>query len=268
MANVGWLRLPSLPAGITGPFTRQLADRTGIAIAWGLGIGLYGALIVASAEAFSDMIANLPQIGALIETIYPGLDLTQPSAVLQLTFFSFGSFIIGLAGASFLAGWATDEGRRRLEVVLSTPRSRASWAARSGLGVIAAIGVVTVVIALIIWIATAIQGGNVVDPVVGIGILGLAAAGFAGVGLAVGGLVRTSLAAGVTGALVVATLLLDTLGAALKLPQWALDLSIYKHLGQPMAGIIDPVGVIVAALMAIGGLVVCTIGLTRRDIGR
>ena len=27
-ANVGWLRLPSLPAGIAGPFTRQLADRS------------------------------------------------------------------------------------------------------------------------------------------------------------------------------------------------------------------------------------------------
>ena len=268
MANVGWLRLPSLPAGITGPFTRQLADRTGIALAWGLGIGLYGVLIVASAEAFSDMITNLPQIAALIEAIYPGLDLTQPSAVLQLTFFGFGSFIIGLAGASFLAGWASDEGRRRLEVVLSTPRSRASWAMRSGLGVMGAIGVVTVVIAVIIGIATATQGGDVVDPVVGIGILGLAAAGFTGVGLAVGGVVRSSLAAGVTGVLIVATLLLDTLGAALKLPEWVLDLSLYQHLGQPMAGIIDPVGVVVAALMAIGGLVVCTVGLTRRDIGR
>jgi len=268
MANVGWLRPPSLPAGIAGPFTRQLADRTSIALAWGLGIGLYGALIVASADAFSQMIANLPQIAALIDAIYPGLDLTQPSAVLQLTFFSFGSFIIGLAGASFLAGWASDEGRRRLEVVLSTPVSRASWTMRSGLGVMGAIGIVTLVIALIIGIAVAGQGGDIVDPVVGIGILGLAAAGFAGVGLAVGGLVRSSLAAGVTGVLIVATLLLDTLGAALKLPQWVLDLSLYKHLGQPMAGIFDPVGLAVAAIMAIGGLAVCTWGLTRRDIGR
>ena len=268
MANVGWLRLPSLPAGITGPFTRQLADRTGIAIAWGLGIGLYGAIIVASAQAFSDMIGSLPQIAALIKTIYPGLDLTQPSAVLQLTFFGFGSFIIGLSGATFLAGWASDEGRRRLEVVLSTPRSRASYAMRSGLGVMGAIGVVTLVIAMLIGLAVVTQGGDVVDPVIGIGILGLAAAAFAGVGLAVGGLVRSSLAAGVTGVLIVATLLLDTLGAALKLPQWALDLSLYKHLGQPMAGIYDPVGLVAATVMAVGGLLVLTWGLTRRDIGR
>ena len=86
--------------------------------------------------------------------------------------------------------------------------------------------------------------------------------------LAVGGLVRSSLAAGVTGVLIIATLLIDTLGAALKLPQWVLDLSLYKHLGQPMAGIFDPVGIVVATVMVVGGLALCAIGFTRRDIGR
>jgi len=214
------------------------------------------------------MISSLPQLTAIIEAVYPGLDLTQPSALLQLTFFSFGSFILGLAGASFLAGWAGDEGRRRLEVVLSAPVSRVSWAVRSGLGVLAAIGVVTVVIAALIGVAIASQGGDVVTPMVGIGILGLAAAAFASVGLAAGGLFRSSWAAGVTAFLVITTLLIDTLGAALKLPQIILDLSLYKHLGQPIAGIVDPVGVVAAGVMVIGGVAICAVGLTRRDIGR
>jgi ABC-2 type transport system permease protein len=268
VANVGWLRLPSLPAGIAGPFSRQLADRAGVAIGWGLGIGLYGVLIVASADAFSDMIGTLPQIAALINAVYPGLDLTQPSAVLQLTFFGFGSFIFGLAGAGFLAGWASDEGRRRLEVVLSTPRSRASWTVRSALGALAAVGIVTIIVAAFIGVSVAVQGGDVVPPVAGIAVLGLAAAGFSGIGLAVGGLVRSSLAAGVTAVLVIATMLLDTLGAALKLPDWVLDLSLYRHLGKPMAGLFDPVGIVVAAIMVVGGVAVCAFGLTRRDIGR
>jgi len=266
--NVGWLRPPSLPAGISGPFSRQLADRFGIALAWGVGIGAYGILIVASADAFGKMISSLPQLTAVIEAVYPGLDLTQPSALLQLTFFSFGSFILGLAGASFLAGWAGDEGRRRLEVVLSTPRSRASWAVRSGLGVLAAIAVVTVVIAVLIGVAIGSQGGDVATPVIGVGILGLAASAFASAGLAAGGLFRLSWAAGVTAFLVIATLLIDTLGAALKLPEVILDLSLYKHLGQPIAGIFDPVGIVVAVAMVVGGVAVCTFGLTRRDIGR
>jgi ABC-2 type transport system permease protein len=267
-ATVGWLRLPSLPAGIAGPFSRQLADRFGIALAWGVGIGAYGILIVASADAFGKMIASVPTLQAVIEAVYPGLDLTQPSALLQLTFFSFGSFILGLAGASFLAGWAGDEGRRRLEVVLSTPRSRASWAVRSGLGVLAAIGVVTVTIAVLIGIAIGSQGRDVVTPVVGVGILGLASAAFASVGLAAGGLFRLSWAAGVTAFLVIATLLIDTLGAALKLPDVILELSLYKHLGQPIAGVFDPFGIVVAVVMVVGGVAICAFGLTRRDIGK
>jgi ABC-2 type transport system permease protein len=268
MANVGWLRLPSLPAGTGGPFRRQLADRAGVAIAWGLGIGIYGLLVAASAKAFADSIGSLPQIVAIINAIYPGVDLRQPSGVLQLTFFGFGSFVFGLAGASFLAGWASDEGRRRLDVVLSTARSRASWAARSGLGVLAAIGVVTAIVAVFIAIGVTAQGGDVASPVAGIGALGLSAAAFAGVGLAVGGLVRASLAAGVAAFLVIATFLIDTLGAALKLPDPILQLSLYKHLEQPMAGVFDPVGIVAATAMILGGVAVCAFGMTRRDIGR
>ena len=53
----------------------------------------------------------------------------------------------GLAGATFLAAWASDENDRRLDVVLSTPVSRARWAIKSGLGVMAGIGVFVVVLA-------------------------------------------------------------------------------------------------------------------------
>jgi polyether ionophore transport system permease protein len=225
-------------------------------------------LVVGSAEAFSKLIDSLPQIAALLRSVYPDLDLHQPSGLLQLTFFSFGSFVLGLAGASFLAGWASDEGRRRLEFVLSTSRSRASWAFLSASGVLAAIALMCAVVAVFTAAAVASQGGDVWPPVVGIAVLGLAVAAFTGVGLAAGGLVRTSLAVGVTGFLVIATMLLDTLGAALKLPDWVLDLSLYRHLGQPMAGVIEPFGVAVAAVMAIGGLILCTLGLRRRDIGR
>jgi len=223
---------------------------------------------VGSAEAFSKLIDTLPQIESLLRSIYPDLDLHQPSGLLQLTFFGFGSFVLGLAGASFLAGWASDEGRRRLEVVLSTPRSRGSWTFLSSLGVFAAIGLMCAVVAAFTAAAVASQGGDVGPPVVGIAVLALAVAAFTGVGLAVGGLVRTSLAAGVTGFLVIATMLLDTLGAALKLPDWVLDLSLYRHFGQPMAGVVEPFGVAVATVMAVGGLILCTVGLRRRDIGR
>ncbi len=263
-----WLRLPSLPAGVGGPFTRQLADRAATAMAWGVGIGIYATLIVASAQAFAESIASIPQIAALIRIIYPDVDISQPSGVLQLAFFNFGSLLMGLAGASFVAAWSGDETGGRLAVVMSAPQSRIGWMLRSGLGVLAAIGLATVVLGAIVAVAVATQGGSISEPIAGIGVLGLAAAAFAGIGLAVGGLVRASWAAPAVGYVVLATFLLDTLGAALDLPEFVLDLSLYRHLGQPIAGVFEPVGMIAAAILAFGGLVLGAIGLQRRDLDR
>ena len=266
--GLAWLRLPSLPAGIGGPFRRQLADRTGIAIGFGIGMGLYAVFIVASAEAFATGLGSLPQIVDIIETIYPGIDIGQPSGVLQLTFFAFGSFIFGLAGASLLAGWASDEGSKRLDVILATPLSRGRWAAWSGLGVMSAVALTTAVLAASTGLAVAFVGGDIVSPVAGTAVLGLSAAAFTGVGFGAGGLVRSSLAASVTAGVVIATFLIDTLGAALKLPDPVLQLSLFAHLGQPMAGHFDPIGLVAAVVMAVGGVALGAWGMTRRDVGR
>jgi len=139
---------------------------------------------------------------------------------------------------------------------------------RSGLGVYAAIGILTLVLGAIIGAAVVTQGGDALTPLIGIAILGLAAAGFAGIGLAAGGLIRSTLAAPVAALVVISTFLLDTLGPALDLPDPVLQLSLFKHLGQPMAGIVDPVGIIAAVALAVGGLVIGAWGLQRRDLER
>jgi ABC-2 type transport system permease protein len=265
---LSWLRLPSLPAGVGGPFTRQLADRTSVAIGWGLGIGLYASLIAASAPALSETLSELPQMAELIESLYPGVDLNEPSGILQLAFFGFASLITGLAGASFVAAWAGDESGGRLAMVMAAPVTRARWLVSSGLGVLAAIGVTVIVLGAVVALAVAGLGGDVATPVIGVGILGLAAAGFAGVGLAAGGVVRASLAAPVTAGLVIATFLLDTLGAALDLPELVLDLSIYKHLGQAMVGTYDAAGLAACVVLAVGGLAAGAWGMQRRDLDR
>lgn len=265
---LAWLRLPSLPAGTSGPAVRQLSDRAMVAIAWGLGVGAYAALIAASASALTASINEVPGMQEIVGALYPDLDLSQPSGILQLAFFAMGSLMVGLAGASFLAGWSSDEVGRRLDVVLSTPRSRVGWFVHSGLGVYAAIGLTAGIIGLLVAVAVVSQGGDVAGPVIGSAMLGLAASGLAGLGLAVGGLVRPTLAAPVAGLAVIGTFVLDTLGQALDLPEAVLDLSLYRHLGQPMAGQYDIVGVIAASVLAIGGLALGAWGMQRRDIGR
>ena len=54
----------------------------------------------------------------------------------------------------------------------------------------------------------------------------------------------------------------------LDLPDAVLDLSLYRHLGQPMAGVFEPVGIVASAVLMVGGLLVGAWGLRRRDLDR
>ncbi len=139
---------------------------------------------------------------------------------------------------------------------------------RSALGVMAAIAVTTILLAAIVTLSVVVAGGEVGNVGLGSLTLGLAAAGFAGIGLAVGGLVRASLAAPVAAVLVLATFLLDTLGAALDLPDVVLDLSLFRHLGQPIAGVFDATGIVASVVLAVGGMLIGAWGMRRRDLDR
>ena len=265
-AALGWLRLPSLPPGTANPFTRQLADRAGAAIGWGLGIGVYGAMIAVSAEAFAEGLGQIPRIAEMVALLYPELNLREPASILQLAFFPFASLLAGLAAASFVAGWSGDERERRLDLVLSTPLPRARWMLLTGLSVLLIVVLVVAVAAGLIGPAVAAQGYDAATPLRGLVMLVLYAAAVAGIGFAVGGVVRADLAAPAAGAAVIASYLLELIGTILQLPDAILQLSLNHHFGQPMAGRWDEGGVILFAALAVGGLLVGTIGFVRRDL--
>ena len=261
------IRMQSLPAGTAGPFRRQLAERLPTALAWGIGIGLYGWIIALSSQAFAESLRQIPSVEKMIALLYPGIDFHTAGGVLQLAFYSFGSLLAGLAAATLVSGWASDEGERRLDIVLAAPLGRGRWAIASGLGVMAGLVVTMAVIGGLVAIGALMQGSDPVTPFVGIGALGLYAAAFAGIGLALGGLVRPGLAAGATAGLVIASYLLQLIGSILNLPDWIIGLSIDHHVGQPMVGVFDPFGLAVAAVLAFGGIAVSAWGIGRRDLG-
>ena len=183
---LSWLHAPSLPGGVGGPFRRQLSDRTAIALGGGAGIGLYAALIASVAPSFLDILKQSPDLLKLIQQVYPAIDLTQPSGLLQLAFAGFASMILGLLGAFFVAGWASDEGRRRTDLVLTTPVRRTSWMIRSGLALYVAILIAAVTMAVLVALRIGVAGADVVAPSVGILVIALAVMGLCGIGLAAG----------------------------------------------------------------------------------
>ncbi|MES1239395.1 MAG: hypothetical protein ABUL57_00885, partial [Chloroflexota bacterium] len=249
-------------------FTRALGERLPSAVIWGLGLGLFGALIAPSADQFVATMKNIPQVVEMIKAIFPNDDILSTGGFLQLAFFSEAIIVIGLAAGGFVGGWASDEGERRLELVLGAPVGRTAWALRSATAVMVAIAVMGAVMTVFVVAAATTQAGNAFDLVPGMAVLALYGMALAGIGLAVGGLIRPSLAGPVTIVLGLAFYLLDVIGSILDLPDWVLDLALNRHLGRPILGNYDEVGLIACAVLAVGGVVLCAIGMRQRDIGR
>jgi ABC-2 type transport system permease protein len=262
------VRTPGLPAvalGLRGPLGRSLGERLPMALAWGLGLGAFGLAMAAASGSLADAFATSPDLARTIRGVFPGFDLTTAGGFLQLLV-QLLFVVAGFAAVTLVSGWAADETSGRLEMVLAAPLSRRAWALRSGLGVLAAIALLTVIMALAIGAGATLAGSDALTPMVGTLALGLYAAAVAGIGLAVGGLVGTAAAAATVAVVVAATYLIDLLAPALDLPDWVHRLALTAHLGQPMVGTWDAAGVAACLVLAVGGLLLGAEGLARRDL--
>jgi ABC-2 type transport system permease protein len=261
--------MPAATLGLGGPVGRSLGDRLPLALAWGIGIGLYAFVLGGAAGSFSDELAKLsPSTLEVMRAIFPTINLEDAGAFLQLTFVLFGFILVGFAASTLVSGWASDEGSGRLELLLTTPMARQQWAMAGGVGVLLAIVILTAVLALAVGAGVAIGGGNVATPMLGAVVLGLYGAALAGIGLAVGGLFRTSIAAEVVAGVVIVTFLLDLIPPALGWPDWVRQLALTAHLGQPMIGTWDWPGMAASVVIALGGVVLAGVGIARRDVNR
>ncbi len=264
------VRTPGLPAatlGLEGPVGRSFGDRLPVALAWGLGLGAFALMLAAISRAIADQVATSPDLVKTFQSLFPGFDITTAGGFLQLLV-QLMYIIVGFAAATLVSGWASDETSGRLELLLATPLARRAWAIRSGLGVFAAIGVITLILAAGIGLGAGAGGSDALTPMSGTIVLGLYAAALAGVGFAVGGLFRMSIAAEVVAVVVIATYLVDLLAPALQLPDWVHGLALTAHLGQPMVGVWDWIGVAACLVLAVGGLLLGGWGVSRRDIER
>jgi len=264
------IRTPGFPRallGIRGPVSRSFGELLPSALAWGIGLGLYGFVMAVSSRVFSDELTNSPGLMEAVRNIVPGIDLTTTAGFLQMAFVDFGLVLAALAAATFVAGRSSDETAGRLELLLSTPLNRDRWAIASGIGVWLATASTIALLAVSIGIGVAIAGSDPAQPMVGTLALALYGTAMAGVGLAVGGLTRSSLAAPAVVVVGIGTFLVDILAQALRLPDWVRQLALSSHMGEPMVGTWDVAGVLACLALAIGGLALGAWGMRRRDIG-
>ena len=262
------LSLPGVPAavlGVHGPVSRAFGDQLPRSLSWGIGLGLMGALVASLVGPMADQLGNDPNLKATFSAIFPGFDLSSAGGWLQM-YAQLLFIAAGFAAATFVSKWASDESEGRLELVLTTPMARARWVIAAGIGAIMAIAVMTVLFAAGVGLGAASGAVAAGDPMIGSAALGLYAAAIVGVGVAVGGLWRTSLAAEIAALVVVATYLIDLVAPPLKLPDWVHQLALTAHLGQPMVGAWDPVGIVACLVIAVGGVLLGAWGMSRRDV--
>jgi ABC-2 type transport system permease protein len=262
------LSMPGLPKavlGVRGSTSRAFGEQLPRAMSWGIGLGLMGALIAALVGTMADQIGNDPNLSATFKTIFKGFNLTSAGGWLQL-YVQLLLIAAGFGAATFVSKWASDEKDGRLEMILATPLARARWVVAGGIAAILASVVMTVLFAAGIGLGAASGGVAVGDAMIGSAALGLYAAAIVGVGVAVGGVWRTSIAAEIAAMAVLVTYLIDLVAPPLNLPDWVHQLALTAHLGQPMVGVWDPVGIGACLLIAVGGIAIGAWGMTRRDV--
>ena len=260
---------PSLPRGLVGlggPAARSFGNGLPTALAWGLGLGLYGLVIAASGRAFTDLVQTSPDVARMLQQVFPATDILSVGGFLQLLFFQFGLILAGLAAATLVGSWAGDETSGRLEMLLATPLPRARWVAAGGIAIVGLILVMTIIGAIGIAIGTATVGGEVGQPVLGTFALGAFAAAFAGVGVAIAGLWRSGWAAPAVALLTIGTWFIDTIVPAFKLPDVIHQLALSSHYGLPMVGRWDSAGLVASLILVSGGIAVGAWGFRRRDL--
>ena len=260
---------PSLPhalVGLRGPAGRTFGHVLPSALAWGFGLGFFGLAIAGSGRSFVEQLGSAPDFQRLLSSIFPGVDVATVGGFLQLLFVDFGMILAGLAAATLVAGWASDETSGRLEMLLAAPLGRTRWVVSGGRGILGGIVVIMALTVAGIGIGASITGGDIVTPMVGTLSLGLYAFAMAGIGVAVGGVFGTG-AAGPAVALLTVIIWFDGIIApALGLPDIVRQLALTTHYGQPMLGIWDPAGIVASLVLAVGGVAIGAWGFQRRDL--
>jgi len=260
---------PSLPralVGLHGPSGRAIGQNLPSSIAWGLGIAIFGLAIAGSGKSFIDELGKATDFVKLINSVFPGFDIRSVGGFLQLLFVEFGMILAGLAAATLVAIWASDETSGRLEFLLATPLSRVRWVRSGGVGVMVGVVVFTIMAMVGIAVGAVIAGSEIATPVIGTIVLGLYAAALGGIGIAVGGLFGTSYAGPFVALFTVLTWFIGIIGPALNLPDVVRQLALTTHYGFTMLGQWDPVGIVASVVLAVGGILVGAWGFQRRDL--
>jgi ABC-2 type transport system permease protein len=256
---------PAVAAPSLGnPFGLSWRLQRGAFLGWAAGVGILGMLYGAVGDSVGDILDSSPQIAEILQQMGGVQGLTD--AYFASTIGIMAIVVCAYAIRSVLRLRVEEEGQRAEHVLATgTPRVRWAWS-HLVFGVVGPV----VILALAGLLAGAGYGIVAGDFGQTPRILTSAMANLPAVWVLTGAAMALYGLApkwtGLTWGLLVAFLLLGQLGAILRLPQWALDLSPFTHIPMVPAEDFEPFPILVLLAIAGGLIAAGLIGFRRRDV--
>jgi ABC-2 type transport system permease protein len=247
------------------PVVRGLYERRAGLAAWAAGVAAVGVLFVYLTKTVIQPLLSIPSLAQFFGGAVGGPLFTTFLGYIWLTF---AQLLFAAFAITQVARWSAEDSDGRLELMLSTPRSRASVVVERAIALTIGAVIVAAVSGLAVALAAHYQAMDVSRDRLAEGTLLLVP--FALVFAAAGAVLAAwnpRAAVGLLGGLAFASYLLNELGPLFKWPGWVQDLSAFKLFGTPLSNGVDRGGLAIMVAIILVGFGASILLMERRDVG-
>jgi len=247
------------------PVVRGLYERRAGLAAWAGGLAAVGVLFVYLTKTVIQPLLSIPALSQFFGGFVGGQLYTT---FLGYFWLSFAQLLFAAFAITQVARWSAEDSDGRLELILSTPRSRASVVVERAIALTLSATLVAAVSGVAVAIASHYQAMDVSRERLAEGTLLLVP--FALVFAAAGAVLAAwnpRAAVGLLGGLAFASYLVDELGPLFKWPTWVQDVSAFKLFGTPLSTGVDRSGLAIMVALILVGFAASILLMERRDVG-
>lgn len=244
---------------------RGLYERRAGLATWAVGLAAVGMLFVYLTKTVLQPLLSIPTLSGFFGGFAGGQMYTTFLGFFWLTF---AQLLFAAFAIAQVARWSAEDSDGRLEMILSTPRSRTSVVVERAITLTLGAVVVAAISGVAVGFAAHYQAMEVSRERLAEGTLLLVP--FALVFAAAGAVLAAwnpRAAVGLLGGLAFASYLVDELGPLFHWPAWVQDLSAFKLFGTPLSTGIDRSGLVIMVAIIVVGFGASILLMERRDVG-
>jgi ABC-2 type transport system permease protein len=247
------------------PVVRGLYERRAGLAAWAVGLAAVGVLFVYLTKTVIQPLMSIPTLSQFFGGTVDGRLFTTFLGYIWLTF---AELLFAAFAITQVARWSAEDSDGRLEMILSTPRFRASVVVERAIALTLGAAIVAAVSGFAVALAAHYQAMDFSRERLAEGTLLLVpfALVFASAG-AVLAAWNPRAAVGLLGGLAFASYLVNELGPLFRWPTWVQDLSAFKLFGTPLSNGVDRGGLVIMVAIILVGFGASILLMERRDVG-